>query len=131
MDGPGAWSFTCHLCAADRDHWSARAQFNLTMLVLVIGLGGGLLFLSWIMEWTVLTTPIVAVGLVFVGIVWLVLDARIDVIQPIEISEKAISLEGVAEEFVAALEKHRSSVQPLEVEPLPDDAIRPGGEEGA
>lgn len=116
-------TFYVPLCDQHLGHWSARAQFNALMLLFALGTAGGLLLLSGVVEWKGPTTLILALGAVIVGLVWLALDSRIDagLIKATEISESAITLRGVSEEFVAELEKKRALLRPKQDEPKEDD----------
>lgn len=99
------------LCDRHQSLWSRRVAFNLFMLVLLIGIVVLFFLLSRVVDSKDATAGGVCFGSFILIVVWLVVNMAFDatLIKPTEISENAISLKGVSEEFVAELDRMRGS----------------------
>jgi hypothetical protein len=95
---------TVPLCHEHRNHWKARALFNLfcflALIALVIGAG---VLSAYVNNDTAITLAWLTVGLAFFA--WLVgaAIAQATAIRPTEITDRSITLNGVAKEFADAV----------------------------
>lgn len=96
------------LCGSHQNLWSRRATFNLAGLLILVG---GLALLALLERDS---AAIVLIGLFFLAIVWLIVNIAFEMseIRATEITDKAITLKGVSEEFITELHKLRGGLPP-------------------
>ena len=94
------------LCDRHKWHWGIRTAIALVGILILVGLGIGVALVA---SENQDLAPYLVIPLLLVFVGWLVLLIYLGVttIRPTEITDKSITLKGVSEEFVDALEEAR------------------------